>query len=982
MGIEVIIDDSLEGLELTRELQYKIIQNKLNNDFIIRWGNWLDKKEMKVGIEFNSSQAIKNTIDKENILLILKKSGINCPQRIKPGKKTDFPVIGRNYSHMSGTDIKIIDSLEEYKRCDSDYFIQYLKIVEEYKVHVMDMDIFLIEEKCCENKLELDDLIIRTKAFGWKLRQSNLMDKDDIEVKIINDLAKKAVYSLGLDFGIVNIGKTLEDIWYVLDVDATCEWTSENCKEAYINQFVKLICEYDALAGSKNEVTIGADIECIIKDKETGTLIFASDFFEQKGAIGADSRSIEGNKEYFPIMEIRPDYSISPIKVFDSIKKILNETTSYINYKNLGIYAGNMPIYNYWVGGHVHFGVKPNIKLIRALDNYLALPMMMIEKAYSSRKRKTKYGVLGNYRLKFHQGFEYCTIASWIVSPEIAKGVLSLAKVIVQEYFNLHEKFLCSYSDIRAFYLVEKFYFRDRIEKILNNLRNTETFKEYSSVIEPLFEKILLCEEWEEDLDIKEAWNLEESNDIYYVPSRCFIPKRKREEFSVSTGQIITIRIGINNYEVQVFPKDDFSVEKDGYVSFSKDICREIGIQEDDNVSMWLDLKDNIYRVGPVLAIISKVMNGHKDIFGPQTYYFRKLIKLSRDKGMIAYILSIDEANWDADKAEGYIYNFDKNQWIKKCFPVPNVFYNRWSIISRDNYSEYGKYIEYLKRNSIKFINSLECMELTNDKWNTNLLLSSSNKINNFKPRTWEYDSHDRLKRCVEECKSVFMKLKCGSNSAGIFYVEKINDSSYVIIHKNMYDYVEKIKTQESDFIEIIDEKIEEMGCKNTDYIIQQKIPFIKYKEKSFEIRVIMQKNSTGNWMRTCMIARCTAESENFITVEDEIDLRSSVVLLNCFDEKAEYIGNQIRQISKDVVSILDDKGIQVGELAVDFGVDENFNIFIIELNSKPDNLLYAIGALKIRNLAAYRILEYSKFLANNNKSLERKDGNEKPFIR
>ena len=73
MGIEVIIDDSLEGLELTRELQYKIIQNKLNNDFIIRWGNWLDKKEMKVGIEFNSSQAIKNTIDKENILLILKK---------------------------------------------------------------------------------------------------------------------------------------------------------------------------------------------------------------------------------------------------------------------------------------------------------------------------------------------------------------------------------------------------------------------------------------------------------------------------------------------------------------------------------------------------------------------------------------------------------------------------------------------------------------------------------------------------------------------------------------------------------------------------------------------------------------------------------------------------------------------------------------------------------------------------------------------
>ncbi|MCY6354999.1 putative amidoligase domain-containing protein [Clostridium sp. ZS2-4] len=967
MGIKSIIDGSQEGVEIDKELNCKNIKEKLTNDFIIRWGNWIDKNDDSTKIEFNSSHAIKNTIDKEGVLLILRKHGMKCPQRIKPGKKTEFPIIGRKYYHKEGTDIKIIDSLEEYKKCDSDYFVEYLKIIEEYRVHVMDTDVFFIEEKYCGNRSKLDELVVRTKAFGWEFSEINLMNKNEEDIKNIINLAKKAVYSIGLDFGVVNIGKTLEGIHYVLDVDATCQWSSEKCREAYINQFKKLVFKYDNLVNNKSEVTIGADIECVIKDKETGALIFASDFFSQKGSIGMDARSIEADKEYFPIMEIRPGYSINPIEVIDSVKSILNKAFRYINYKNIGVYAGNMPVYNYWVGGHVHFGVKPNIKFIRALDNYLALPLMMIEKVYSSRKRKAKYGSLGNYRLKFHKGFEYCTLSSWVVDPETATAVLHLAKVIAQEYFNLKEEFLCNYSDIRAFYLVEKFYFKDKIEKILYNISNTKTFKKYSSVIEPLFKKILLCEEWEEDKDIKEAWNLKASNKIYNIISRCFIPKNKRKELGVSIGQIINIVVGANKYKVQVFPKDDFSLEKNGYVSFSKDICKEIGIEENDNVGMWFDSNLDIYRVGPVLAILSDRMNYHANIFGPQTYYFRKLIKLSRSKGMITYVVAVSDVDWGYDKIKGYAYDFDKEEWKKQYFTAPNVFYNRWSIISTDSYSQYEEYIKYIQDNEIKFINSPECMELTNDKWKTYLLLSGSNKTNDIQPKSWEYNSHTQLKQCIEECTCVFIKLKYGSKSTGLFYVERLKDSSYMIIHNNIYDYTEKIKVQEANLMEIIDEKIEEMGCINSDYIIQQKIPLIKYKERNFEIRVIMQKNSTGKWIRTCMIARCTAQNENFITLEDEIDLKSSVVLSACFDENAEYIGNQIRERSKDVVSIIDDKGIQAGELAIDFGIDENFNIFIIELNSKPDNLLYAIGALKTRNLAMYRILEYAKFLSGNN---------------
>ncbi|MEL7597744.1 MAG: hypothetical protein AAGU01_06025, partial [Clostridiaceae bacterium] len=210
MGIKTIIDGSSEGVEINKELNCENIQNKLSNDFIIRWGNWIDKNDTSTKIQFNSPHAIKNTIDKEGVLLILRRNGVKCARRIKPGKKTEFPVIGRKYYHKEGTDIKIIDSLEEYKKCDSEYFVEYLKIIEEYRVHVMDTDVFFIEEKYCENRLQLDEMVIRTKVFGWEFSEIDLMNKNKVDIKTISNLAKKAVYSIGLDFGVVNIGKNSE----------------------------------------------------------------------------------------------------------------------------------------------------------------------------------------------------------------------------------------------------------------------------------------------------------------------------------------------------------------------------------------------------------------------------------------------------------------------------------------------------------------------------------------------------------------------------------------------------------------------------------------------------------------------------------------------------------------------------------------------------------------------------------------------------
>ncbi|GIM28014.1 hypothetical protein CPJCM30710_06800 [Clostridium polyendosporum] len=1007
MKLTIITDGSPEGVKIENLLKDEGISSKLYSSYQIRWGNWIDQGDKVT--TFNSCTAIKNTSDKEQVILILGKNHINCPRRIKPGKKTIFPIIGRMFEHSNGgTDIIVIDSISEYKKSDREYFVEYIKLEEEYRIHVMDGKVFFIEEKYLPKKIHLkkyykvkrispsklkkisfnarkdelfkeqiycsddldefenqSDIIIRSKEFGWRLRRTDLNYLSSNEKDKLVTIAIKSVYALGLDFGVVTIGKSLDGKFYALDVDASCKYMSKNCLDAYVKEFSNLLLKYDNLMNRKINVTIGADPECMLKDKDTNSLIYASDFFGKKGLYGLDDRSIESGKRCYPLVELRPQYSTNPRDVVESIKYILKMIGETIDYKNIGLYAGSMPLLDYWVGGHIHFGIQPNYKLIRALDNYLALPVMMIENSYSSRKRRIKYGALGNYRLKSYGGFEYCTLSSWLINPEITTGILCLAKVIAQEYLNLNEEFICNYSDIRAFYQVNKNYFKDKVGKILKNISETHTFIQYSKELRPLFKRIMECKEWDETTDLKENWSIPSSNEVYKQTLRCFIPKKKREELNIKQGSTITIMIGRNKYMVKVYPKDDFSPEKDSLVSFSEDICKEIGIKGDDCVGLWFDDKDKIFRAGPILGILSYREEDPLGPFARQTSLFKKLIKLSKYKGIITYVFTIWDADWKNHQVKGYTYDFEKEKWIKRYFKIPNVIYDRGDVYTEEHYGKYfTKYIDYTNKYDIKSINSLDCINLTNDKWNIHCLLESDERTKEYQIDTFLYEKDKLLKDCIDRYKHVFLKLRKGSRSKGIISVEKLDDRYCELTYKNLHDQTVKMKVNRAELTSAVTDLFDKFDCSPSDYIIQKAIPLSKYLGRKFEIRVVMQKNGEGFWLRTCMVARVSGKNKKFMTPYEEYDIKSSVVMSTCFGDNAEKIVEDIRKASRKVVELIDNKQIQAGEIAIDFAIDKDSNVFIIELNSKPDNLLSTIGAYKMRNTALYRLLEYVKFLA------------------
>src|SRR5690606_17843696 len=170
--------------------------------------------------------------------------------------------------------------------------------------------------------------------------------------------------------------------------------------------------------------------------------------------------------------------------------------------------AGGMPYPGYPLGGHIHFsGVHLNFKLLRALDNYLALPLVLAEDPRGI-KRRPKYGFLGDFRRQFHGGFEYWTLPSWLVSPTITKGVIAAAQVIAAQYPYLRYNPLKDSSIQTAYYQGSKGKLKKIVPTLWRDLARLPEYKEYQTYLDGFFSLLLSGTTWNERVDFRRRWKL------------------------------------------------------------------------------------------------------------------------------------------------------------------------------------------------------------------------------------------------------------------------------------------------------------------------------------------------------------------------------------------------------------------------------------------------------------------------------------------
>jgi hypothetical protein len=333
-------------------------------------------------------------------------------------------------------------------------------------------------------------------------------ESDDPEVRLITYLAMRSLYAVGLEIGQVTVVAYSPNRAKVADIHP--EWNEQDIDSSRLSDLFQMV-EQD----QSSEVMLGADPEFALRGSD-GSMVLASDFLGKHGTVGCDSTRYreELALNQWPLVELRPNPTQDPEELFYFLYQALQLARRKIGDETVEWLAGGMPFDGYPIGGHIHFSkIVPSFSLLRKLDAYLSLPLVLLEDE-GCRKRRPRYGFLGDFREKSYGGFEYRTLPSWLVTPTIARGVLHLAKLVASHHRQLSARPFLQVPMLRAYYFGDKERVTQMVRAMWEELCALPAYQTAGPQLDAFFTCVFSGEIWPADQDIRKAWKLMENRAI------------------------------------------------------------------------------------------------------------------------------------------------------------------------------------------------------------------------------------------------------------------------------------------------------------------------------------------------------------------------------------------------------------------------------------------------------------------------------------
>ena len=252
--------------------------------------------------------------------------------------------------------------------------------------------------------------------------------------------------------------------------------------------------------------------------------------------LGCDGQSILG--------EMRPKYGNNPIEHFNEILRLMEQLNDMLapeiicyGSDELQVKAGSIASgisQTYELGGHIHIGyddlhekflgiseyVQRNIPNFLAI--YIGIPLTLIEYTSEAIKRHRSYGgFAASHNGEKYFGTEFIMPSSWLVSPEITIGALSLAYVVAYEYIKVMLSGEDTYRNIDFDLKIEKLkklyddclsekysfgFLEKEMPKLYSEIKKMELYPEYKDEIDTIFDMIEKNKTWESDTNILPRW--------------------------------------------------------------------------------------------------------------------------------------------------------------------------------------------------------------------------------------------------------------------------------------------------------------------------------------------------------------------------------------------------------------------------------------------------------------------------------------------
>jgi hypothetical protein len=363
----------------------------------------------------------------------------------------------------------------------------------------------------------------------------------------------------------------------------------------------------------------------------------------------------------------------------------------------------------------------------------------------------------------------------------------------------------------------------------------------------------------------------------------------------------------------------------------------------------------------PTLAILT--YNDGKKNFRGNKENFIDLIKTGEAKGVNVYVTTTSDFKLNGKQVTGYVYDFADKKWNKQSVSLPHVVYNRIPNRKFELLPEVQQTIQAcLKHSQIHFFNPSFFNKWTLFEW-----LSKSKNTRSLVPATQKLITREELEKLLQKHKALYLKPALGKAGKGIMRVER----STVKGRANIYQLSVQEKTKSYISRHPTIPKLWSQIRKITvgeDYIMQQAIQLSCFKQRPFDLRVLVQKNSKGFWSVAGIGARVAGKTSITThvprggSIDDPHKLLAAIFgeagckkIIQRTKKTAVAIAKQIEKAS----------GQNLGEMSMDLGVDTSGDIWFFEANSKP----MKFDEPHIRKKSLENLINYCVYLTKCKKS-------------
>ncbi len=330
------------------------------------------------------------------------------------------------------------------------------------------------------------------------------------------------------------------------------------------------------------------------------------------------------------------------------------------------------------------------------------------------------------------------------------------------------------------------------------------------------------------------------------------------------------------------------------------------------------------YKVGPIVGILT--VTGKQGFKGNRNN-FQDIIKFGMKYGVLVYLFTVEDINKEDKSIKAFLYLPNKNRWIKRIMPLPDVVYNRIPFRLDENRHIVNETFFYLNEEGIPFFNPRFF-----NKWTLYQWLSESQELKKFLPETVKF-TKENLAILLEKYSSVYLKPVNGKAGIGFIKIVKKNKIYHLAYQSKKLNHFKTFNDFDSLCYHVM------TLVNNKNYIIQSTIHLSTFNGQPYDIRILVQKNLEAKWEITGIGIRVAGVH----SISTHVPRGGHIKSVNqVFDQT---FGPENREKWKGILSDLAIKiagfieemeGQYLGEMSLDIGIDHLYHIWFFEANAKP----------------------------------------------